>query len=225
MGVAIGQMLPFACALALSPTPIIGMVMMLTTPRTAANGLMFFGGWFVGVVLVGAALLALSGQAEASEGGWPAAWVSWLKLLLGLLLLWLAVRQWRARPAAEDEVPLPKWMGLLQDVTPIKAGGVAVLVGPLNPKNLVLIAGGVAAVAEVGISGSETALVWLLFTLIASLGVGVPLALYLLMGDGARRTLDSLKDWMVRNNTAVMAVLCLVFGVLLVGNAIAALSA
>ena len=35
--------------------------------------------------------------------------------------------------------------------------------------------------------------------------------------------LDGLKTWMARNNTAVMAVLCLIVGVKLIGDGISAL--
>jgi succinate dehydrogenase hydrophobic anchor subunit len=45
------------------------------------------------------------------------------------------------------------------------------------------------------------------------------------MGDRAASILDGLKDWMAQNNTAVMAVLCLIIGVKLVGDAISGLSA
>jgi hypothetical protein len=38
MGQAIGQVLPFGVGVALSPVPIITMVLMLATPRAASTG-------------------------------------------------------------------------------------------------------------------------------------------------------------------------------------------
>ncbi len=38
MGEAIGQALPFAVGVALSPVPIIAVILMLVTPRARANG-------------------------------------------------------------------------------------------------------------------------------------------------------------------------------------------
>ena len=107
MGEAIGQSLPLAIGVALSPVPIIAVVLMLTTPRARANGPAFVLGWLVGLGVVGAIVLALAGP-SASEEGQPATWVSWLKLLLGLGLLLVAVRQFRGRPWADEEAPLPK---------------------------------------------------------------------------------------------------------------------
>jgi hypothetical protein len=54
MGAAIGQSLPLAVGVALSPVPIIAVVLMLTTPRARANGPAFVLGWLVGLGLVGA---------------------------------------------------------------------------------------------------------------------------------------------------------------------------
>jgi hypothetical protein len=47
MGEAIGQSLPLAIGVALSPVPIIAVVLMLTTAR--ANGPAFVLGWLVGL--------------------------------------------------------------------------------------------------------------------------------------------------------------------------------
>jgi hypothetical protein len=48
--------------------------------------------------------------------------------------------------------------------------------------------------------------------------------IYFALGDRSREILDSLKTWMARNDALIMAVLLLVIGVKLVGNAIAGFS-
>ena len=91
-------MLPFAVGVAVSPMPIVAMVLMFITPRARANGVLFALGWVVGIAVAGAVLLAVAGPTEASDGdGAPAAWVDWLKLALGVLLVHVAVKQWRQR--------------------------------------------------------------------------------------------------------------------------------
>jgi len=64
---------------------------MLTTRRARSNGPAFLLGWLVGLGVVGAVVLLLADPAGASEGAQPATWVSWLKLVLGVLLLLVAV--------------------------------------------------------------------------------------------------------------------------------------
>jgi Sap, sulfolipid-1-addressing protein len=225
MGDAIGQLLPFAFGVAISPMPIIAMVLMLITPRARVNGTMFVLGWIFGVAGAGAIVLAVVGASDPTDQGAPAGWSNWLKLLLGLLLFRVAIREWRARPAPGAEVPMPKWMGALDGITPMKAAGLAVLLSAVNPKNLVFIVGGATAVAQTDVSGREQVLAWTVFTLIATIGVAAPMVVYLFMGDRAARILDGLKSWMTHNNTAVMAVLCVIIGVKLVGDAISGFSA
>ena len=118
MGDAIGQSLPLAVGVALSPVPIIAVVLMLTTPAARTNGPAFVIGWLAGLGVLGAVVLALAGPAATEDDGQPATWVSWLKLLLGALLLVVAVRQFRGRPRGEGAAPLPTWMGAIDRFKP-----------------------------------------------------------------------------------------------------------
>jgi threonine/homoserine/homoserine lactone efflux protein len=225
MGEAIGQMLPAAVGVAISPMPIVAVVLMLVTPRGRTNGVAFLLGWLVGVGLVGTIVLLVAGGVDATEGSEPASWVSWLELAVGVLLLAGAIKQWRSRPRGNEEAPTPKWMQALDGFTPAKAGGVGVLLSAANPKNLLLIVAGVTAIAATGISGGQEVIAMLLFVVIASLGVGTPVVLSLALGERSKEMLDHTKTWMSHNNAAIMAVLFLVFAAKLIGDAIAGLSA
>jgi len=224
MGEAIGQSLPLAIGVALSPVPIIAVVLMLTTPRARSNGPAFVVGWLVGLGVVGAIVLALAGPGGASEEGQPATWVSWLKLILGLLLLLVAVRQFRGRPRGDEEAPLPKWMGAIDRFTPGQALGGGAALAAANPKNLLLAVGGAAAIAQTGIPGSQQAIAYAVFAVIGTLGVGAPVGIYFSMGKRSGELLGGLKDWMGHNNAVIMAVLCLVIGVKLIGDALSAVT-
>jgi hypothetical protein len=223
MGEAIGGLLPFAVGVAVSPFPIVGMILMLLTPRARSNGFSFLLGWVAGVAIAGAVFLTIFTAIGVSDDDEPATWTYWLKLVLGLALLILAVRQWRHRPRPGDDVPMPKWMSALEDFTPGTSVGLAVLLSAVNPKNLIFVIGGAAVVvqADVGVGGDVVA--WVVFTLIASIGVAAPLGIFLFLGDRAAGILDNLKTWMATNNTAMVAVLLLVIGVKLLGDALAGL--
>jgi threonine/homoserine/homoserine lactone efflux protein len=225
MGEAIGQMLPAAVGVAISPMPIVAVVLMLVTPRGRTNGVAFLLGWLVGIGLVGTIVLLVAIGANASEGGETATWVSWLELVLGVLLLAGAIKQWRSRPRGDEEAPTPRWMQALDRFTPAKAAGVGILLSAVNPKNLLLTVAGVTAIAATGIPSGEEAIVLLIFVVIASLGVGTPVVLSLTLGERSRVMLDQTKTWMSHNNAAIMAVLFLVFAAKLIGDAIAGLSA
>lgn len=224
MGEAIGDLLPAAVGVAISPLPIVAVVLMLVSARGRANGPAFLLGWIIGVAGAGAILLLVASGAGANDDSQPADWVSWLKLVLGAGLVLLALRQWRSRPHETDGAPTPKWMGALDAFTPPKAAGAGIVLSALNPKNLLLIVAGAAAIAQTGITTGEQTVALVVFTLIASIGVAAPVVIYFALGDRSTELLDRLKTWMAQNNAVIMAVLLLVIGAKLVGDAISGLS-
>jgi threonine/homoserine/homoserine lactone efflux protein len=225
MGQAIGSVLPLALGVALSPIPIVAVVLILTTPRGKVNGPAFVIGWMVALAVVGTIVLLVAGGVSASSAGKPKTWVSVLKLFLGLALLLLAVRQWRGRPRGSEEPPMPKWMQGLDTFTPIKSAGLAALLAGPNPKNLILTVGAAAAIAQTGISAGDQAIVMAIFVVLATVGPGIPLGIYYAMGKRAGRVLGELRTWLVHNNAAIMSVICLLIAAKLVGDAIAGFTA
>jgi threonine/homoserine/homoserine lactone efflux protein len=223
MSEAIGQVLSLGVGVALSPVPIIAVVLMLATPRGRANGPAFIGGWLLGLGVVGAIVLAVSSGADASESDGPATWVSVLEIVLGVLLLLVALRQWRGRPRGDAEAALPKWMQTIDSFTPQRALAMGVALSAINPKNLLLTVGAAAGIAKTGLGTGEQAITLAVFVLIGTLGPGLPVAIYFLMGERATRILDDLKTWMGHNNAAIMAVLCLVIGAKLIGDGISSI--
>jgi threonine/homoserine/homoserine lactone efflux protein len=215
MGEAIGNFLPSA---------IVAVVLMLVTERGRANGLSFVLGWWIGLGLVGAIVLAISAPANASTDTGPATWVDVLFLILGLLLILVAARQWRGRPHGDQEPSAPKWMGALDEFTPVKAGAAGVALSALNPKNLLLAVAGAAAIAQTGISTGQEVVSYVVFVAIASIGVAAPVVIYFATGERSQDLLDELKTWLSRNNAVIMAVLMLIIGIKLIGNAISGFS-
>ncbi len=223
MGGAIGQILPLAVGVALSPLPIIAVILMLVTARARVNGPAFIVGWLIGLAIVGAIVLGIAGPVGASTGGQPATWVSVLKLLLGLGALLLSLRQWRGRPHGEDEPPAPKWMGAIEAFTPVKALGTGAVLSGLNPKNLLLAVSAAASIAATGLSGGQQVVAYAVFAILGSVGVAIPVVIYFAMGERGGPILDRLKQWMAHNNAVIMAVLMLVIGAKLIGDGLSGL--
>lgn len=220
MSEAIGQMLPTAVGVAISPFPIVAVVLMLVTPRGKSNGLAFLLGWLVGLVIVGAVVLSVASGIDASDDGEPATWVSVLKLVLGLAALLLGVKQYRGRPREGDTPETPHWMASLDSFTPVKAAGTGVLLSAVNPKNLLLTVAGAATIAQTGVDAGEQVIAYAVFVVVASLGVVLPITAALVMGERSREPLDRLKNWLAGHNAAIMAVLLVVIGTKLIGDAI-----
>ena len=89
---------------------------------------------------------------------------------------------------------------------------------------MLLAVGAAAAIAQTGISGGEQAVAYAIFAFIGTLGVAAPVAIYFALGDRSGPILEGLKRWMARHKAVIMAVLCLVIGANLVGDAITGFS-
>lgn len=225
MGATIGQVLSFGVGVALSPIPIIGVVLMLATPRARTNGPAFIVGWVFGLALAGTIVLLAAGGSSSDDSGGPSQTNATAELVFGALLIVVAARQWRGRPRPGQDAEMPKWMASVDQFGPPKAAGLAVLLSAVNPKNLLLVAGAASAIAQTGAPASDQAVALIVFVLIGTLGPGVPVAIYFGMGERSKSILDGLKTWMMAHNAAIMVAICLVIAAKLIGDGITALSA
>ena len=218
----IGTILPLALGVAISPIPIIAVILMLLSPKAHTNGPAFLVGWVAGLAGVSIAVIALSDKAGLGSGGGGSVVGSLIKIALGLLLVGLAVREFRNRPRPGEQPQLPGWMRAIDSITGPKTLGIAFLLS-VNPKNLSLTVAAAVSVAQEGLSTISAAFVLALFVVLASLSIAVPVALYAFGGDSAARVLDGLRTWLDANNTTVMAVLLVVIGVVLLGKGLSGL--
>jgi len=184
----------------------------------------FVLGWLLGLVVVGAIVLAVVGPSGAGSSGRRTTWVSWVMIVLGVLLLVAAVRHLRGRARGGEEVPLPAWMGAIDQLKPAVVLGGGVALGGVRPKSLLLAVGGAAAIAQTGIAGGQQAIAYAVFAVIATIGVAVPVVIYFAMGERSAELLGRLKGWMHRNNVVILAVVLLVIGVTLIGDGIGGLA-
>jgi threonine/homoserine/homoserine lactone efflux protein len=218
---AIGEVLPLAVAAAISPFPIIGVVLMLVTPRARINGPMFILGWVAGLAAVGAIGLTVAGVAGANNKGTPSSGANVFEIVLGAILVLLAIQQWRKRPKPGEEAKMPKWMSAVEDFSPIKATGMGVLLSAVNPKNLILTLAAATTIAATGLPGTDQVLAFAFYALIATIGVAIPVLVFYALGDRSKPVLDNLKTWLGHNNAAIMAVIFLLIGAKVLGQGIA----
>ncbi len=224
MGNTIGEILPLAIGVAISPVPIIAVILMLFAERARSTAPAFLGGWVLGLAVAGGIILAIADQVDYDPDSGPTLAASIVRLLLGLLFLAFSSRQLQRRPEPGQEPEMPRWMSAIDAFGPGRALGLGVLLSGVNPKNLALTLGAALTIAQAPLSGTEAAISLVVFIIIASLSIGIPVLIYLVMGERAKRVLDSWKDWLIANNATVMFVLLLVFGMVLVGRGISGLT-
>jgi len=219
---AIVYSLPMAVGVALSPLPIAAVVTILLSARPN-NAPAFLLGWIIGILCIGGIVFLIPGLDTAR--GEPTALSGWIRLALGGVLLVLAVWQWRQRPSADDPVEAPKVLSKLDSISAGRTVIMGFLLSSFNPKNLVLTFAGAAAIDASMATPSQQAIALALYAVVASLSVGIPIMGYVLFTERARTVLADWKDWLIRNNASVVAVLLMVFGALIIGNGLIILSA
>jgi threonine/homoserine/homoserine lactone efflux protein len=220
MGSVIGEILPLAVGIAISPIPIIAVILMLLSPRAKGTSVGFMIGWLAGIVAAIVVFTLLSSVIPQNTGtGSPVRGV--IKIILGVLLLVVALRQWRGRPAKGEEAVMPKWMSAIDSMTAGKALGLGFLLSAVNPKNLLLAISAGLIVGGASLTLGEASVVIIIFVLLAGCTVIIPVIGYLMAAARLAEPLDRLREWLVDNNPVIMAVLLLVIGVSVIGKGIA----
>jgi hypothetical protein len=218
MGQGVAEVLTFAIGVAISPVPIIAVILMLFAARARVNGPVFLTGWVLALAVVSTVAYVLADEGDVGTSSGASDTVSWVKIVFGVLFLLLAARQWRSRPAPGVDPPMPKWMAGVNTFTPGKAFGLGVLLAGVNPKNLLLSVAAATGLAQLGLSNGDAAGSIVVFVIVGSITIAVPVVYYLLGGEHAKTELDAIKGWLAVHNGAVMAVLFLVFGVDLIAK-------
>lgn len=220
---SLGSVLPNAVAIAISPLPIIAVILMLMSPRARQLGVGFLLGWVIGVSAATTVFTLLAGvipEPDSSGGSRPV--IAVIQLVLGALLVLLGVRQWKSRPKPGEEAELPAWMSKIDAMRPMAALALGFALAAVNPKNLLMAAAAgtvIGRAAELAIGGQLATIG--LFTVIAALTVAIPVLLAVFAPKKAASVLASVRVWLAEHNAAIMTVVFLVLGAQVIGKGLA----
>lgn len=220
MNAAIGDVLPLAIGVAISPIPVVATILMLLTPRAGSTATSFLAGWVLGIAAAYTVFVWIGTVVDLSASSDGNAVTATVRLALGLLLVLLAARQWRSRPAPGEEPAMPAWLAAMDTVTPAKALALGFGLSAVNPKNLLMIVGAAVTVAQLDVGAGGAVVTGVVFTVLAAGTVAIPVIGYFTARRRATSWLQSLKTWLTANNAAVMAVLLLVIGASLIGKGV-----
>lgn len=215
----VGEVLPLAVGVAVSPIPVIAAILMLLSPNAKTTGVGFLCGWVLGIAVAATLFTVLSSSLPTDSDGARSA-AAYVQILLGVGLLALARRQWRSRPADGAEPSMPAWMSAIDKFSPARGFGLGFALSAVNPKNLLMgVAAGVS-IGQGGLTVAQDAVVIAVFTVLAATTVAVPVIAFLVSPARWTVPLQSLRAWLTRNNATVMAVLLLVIGFVVIGKGI-----
>jgi threonine/homoserine/homoserine lactone efflux protein len=221
LGEAIGDLLPSAFAVALSPIPIVAVVLILGASHARTAGPAFAVGWIVGLLAVSVVVVLVLGVGADSDGDDPG--VDWLKVAIGLLFLLMAAKQWQKRPQEGQEPETPGWMATIDSATPVRAAVLGAALSGANPKNLALTLAASASIAEAGLDRADEAIAIAAFVALGSITVAGSVLFYSLDANRAARPLGAIKRFMSDNNAVIMMVVLLLLGAKLLGDGLASI--
>lgn len=224
MNEVIGALVPLAAGVAVSPLPVIAVILMLGTPRAAVTGSAFALGWVVGLCTVSALVLVLASDADDADSATSTA-VDLARVGLGLLLLLLAARKWRGRPRPGEERTTPAWLAAIDGFSATKSFATGALLAGGNPKNLALTASSAAMIAEAGLSAGRSAMAVGVFVVIGSISVAGPVLFFAVAGERSAGPLAAFKAFLIENLAVIAMVVLILLGANLVGAGYAGLAA
>ncbi|KRQ30562.1 MULTISPECIES: GAP family protein [Mycobacteroides] len=219
-GSVLTGLVPLGLVVALSPITVIPAVLVLQAPRPRPSGLAFLAGWLFGL----AALTALCVSATGLFGGLHRSapnWASWVRVVLGSVLILFGIYRWLTRHHHTDS---PAWMRTFSTIGPARAAITGTALVLVRPDVLFIC---VPAGLAIGASGLDLADRWTaaaFFVVVAASTVAIPILAYAAAGHRLDDTMSRLKDWMEKNNAALMATILIVIGVMVLYNGIHALA-
>ena len=221
---AVGELLPVAMAVALSPIPIIAVVVVLGSDRARVNGPALALGWVAGLVLVTALVLVVTDGAEDPDSS-PALVVHVIQVGVGASFLVLAVRKWRGRPRRGEVAPVPGWVDTLDTASAGRSTVIGALLSGANPKNLALTSAAAVSISEAGLATDESLLAAAIYVLLGSAFVLGATVVHLVAGARAAAPLAATKEFMLQNNAVITMVVLVVLGAKILGDGLAGFAA
>lgn len=222
MWTAVGDTLPLAAGLALSPVAIATAVILLMGRAGRLKTLLFGVGWFV-------ALLVLATIAElvvdAADDAYPDATevgVDLVQLVFAVLFLGLAALSWAKRPR-EGQEEKPGLLGRLDGLSAGGALGMGLAQGVVVIKNIPLVVGAGARVGEAALGRGEAAIALTIFALVASLGIVIPLLIAAIGGQRIQPALVRTRSWLDSHMTVIGIVVLVVLGAFFLGEGLGVL--
>jgi hypothetical protein len=220
---AIGDLLPAALTIFISPMPITALLLVLLSRQGIALAVAYAGGWVLGIGLEVALFTVLGGVAFAGSGDAKALVGGLVDLAVAATMLTMAAVAWHGRPHDGVAPKPPAWMATIDHMSWWSAMALALVFAVFSPVNLSVTAGAGAALAGAGLGAVATTLVALVFVAVGTASITGPVVAFAVARDRVRSPLEALRSWLLRHNATVLTVLLLVIGATFLGRAIGAL--
>jgi hypothetical protein len=197
-------------AIAIEPLPLIGYLVLLSSPRGALMGLGFLTGWVLTLVGIVVLTLTLTAGHPPAKGSTPSTTMLIVKIVLGIALLELARRRRRRRDLPPGT---PSWMARMEDPRVWAAVMLGFLLLPWP-----LAAAGAATVTTVDPSQASSVAALVVFCLLSSSSYLTVQAYVARSPAAAGARLTAIRIWLITQQNTIVVVASSVVGLWLVAD-------
>nr|WP_099024167.1 GAP family protein [Mycolicibacterium palauense] len=213
------ELIPLATVIALSPLSIIPAVLILHTARPRPSSLAFLTGWVIGLAVLTVLFVEISGLLGGMDRQ-PPTWASWLRVVIGAALIAFGVFRWLTRHTKPHQMPGTKH---ITEAGPGKALAVGALLTVVNPKVLFICAAAGLAIGTAGLGQTKAWAAAAIFVAVSACTVAAPILAYAVMGERLDPALLRLKAWMEKHNSALVAAILVIIGLMVLYKGLHAL--
>jgi threonine/homoserine/homoserine lactone efflux protein len=202
-------------AVAVDPLPLTAFLVVLPSKGGARKGAAFVFGWLVSLAIVVAITVLATGNNPPKPATAPSLAALAVKIVIGLVLVWIAVRHYRARGRPKPPKKPPKWQEHVDNMSPWFAMALAPTLQPW-----VLIGAGAATVVEAKLSSWESFLALFLYCVLASASY-LAMEIYAVVRPArSEALLARFRTWIDAHTDQVIIAGSLIIGLWLIANSI-----
>lgn len=201
--------------ISLEPIPLTAFILVLASKNGVRKGAAFIFGWLVSLAIVIAGTVLVTGNQPPKPSTAPSLAALAVKILIGVVLVYIALRRWRRMGQPKPPKKTPKWQTGIDNMSPWFAMALGPLTQPWG-----LVAAGVATIVEAKLSSWESYIALFLFCLVST---AIYLVLEIYTGfrpEKSQAILTSTRRWIDTHTDQVIIVASLVLGFWLVGKSV-----
>ncbi len=212
MGETMLYLTPFIIGSALVPLQIMIVILLLDSPSQGLAKAICLTAGMTTIRLLQGVIFGWIFSPGSGKGDGKSPLVSTLLLVLGILLLITAYKQWRSESDGDD--PPPKWMTALDTLTPLKAFGMGAGLVLISGKFWVFTLSAIGVIEEAQLGQPASTVAFLLFILLAQALLLLVIGVRMVVPERSKSLLGSFSAWLTRYNRPIVIAVSLVFGVL-----------
>jgi hypothetical protein len=202
-------------AIAVDPLPLTAFFVVLPSQRGVRKGAAFVFGWLVSMGIVVAVTVLATGNNPPRPDTVPSLAGLAVKIAIGVFLIRVAVRHYRAMGRPKPPKKPPKWQAQVDTMSPWFALGLAPALQPWG-----LIAAGAATVLEAKLSSAGSYLVMIFYCVLAS-STYLAMEIYAAFRpEQCQAFLARVRKWTDTNTDQVIIFGSLIVGLFLIANSL-----